>query len=48
MRFDLGEGTLFLVNLREQVAFEAELRDREARSDLQKAVAQFRAAVGER
>ncbi len=48
IRFDLGEGTLFLVNLREQVAFEAELRDREARADLQKALAQFRAAVGDR
>lgn len=48
MRFELGEGTLFLVNLREQAAFEAELRDREARADLQKALAQYRAAVGER
>lgn len=47
-RFELGEGTLFLVNLREQAAFEAELRDREARADLQKAVVQHRAAIGER
>ena len=47
-RFELGEGTLFFVNLREQAAFEAELRDREARADLQKAVVQHRAAIGER
>lgn len=47
-RFELGDGTLFFVNLREQAAFEAELRDREARADLQKAVVQHRAAIGER
>jgi cobalt-zinc-cadmium efflux system outer membrane protein len=47
-RFEMGDGTLFLVNLREQIAFEAELRDREARADQQRALAQFRAAIGER
>jgi cobalt-zinc-cadmium efflux system outer membrane protein len=45
-RFEMGDGTLFLVNLREQIAFEAELRDREARADQQRALAQFRAAIG--
>jgi cobalt-zinc-cadmium efflux system outer membrane protein len=47
-RFEMGDGTLFLVNLREQIAFEAELRDREAKADQQRAFAQYRAAIGER
>jgi outer membrane protein TolC len=45
-RFERGDGTLFLVNLREQLAFEAELRELEARTDRQKAFAQYRAAIG--
>lgn len=44
-RFDLGEGTLLLVNLREQAALEAALRQIEALADWQKAFAAYRAAT---
>ena len=44
-RFDLGEGTLLLVNLREQAALEAALRQIDALADWQKARAAYRAAT---
>lgn len=44
-RFDLGEGTLLLVNLREQAALEAAQRHVDALSDWQKALAAYRAAT---
>ena len=44
-RFELGEGTLLLVNLREQAAVEAALRQVDAVADWQKALAAYRAAT---
>lgn len=44
-RFDLGEGTLLLVNLREQAALEAALRHVDALADWHKARAAYRAAT---
>lgn len=44
-RFELGEGTLLLVNLREQALAEAQQREIDALSDYQKALANQRAAV---
>ncbi len=46
-RFDLGEGTLLLVNLREQGLAEAQQREIDALADAFKAVASRRAAVGD-
>ncbi len=45
-RFELGEGTLFLVNLREQAAAEARLREIDALADFHRAVASHRASTG--
>ncbi|MDI1479823.1 TolC family protein [Polyangium sp. y55x31] len=44
-RFGLGEGTLLLVNLREQAALEAALRQIDAVADWQKALAAYHAAT---
>jgi outer membrane protein TolC len=44
-RFEIGEGTLLLVNLREQAALEAALRYVDAVADWQKALAAYRAAT---
>lgn len=44
-RFDLGDGTLLLVNLREQAALEAALRQIDALADWQKGLAAYRAAT---
>jgi len=44
-RFELGEGTLLLVNLREQAGLDAELRQIDAVADWQKALAAYRAAT---
>jgi outer membrane protein, heavy metal efflux system len=45
-RFDLGDGTLLIVNLREQSLGEAELREVDAVADFHKATASRTAAVG--
>jgi outer membrane protein TolC len=45
-RFKLGESNLLLVNLREQAAAEAAIRQVDALADYHKAVAAYRAAVG--
>ena len=45
-RFELGEGTLFLVNQRETALAEAQLREVEARADLLQAEAAFAWATG--
>ena len=45
-RFELGEGTLFLVNQRETALAEAQLREAEARADLLQAEATFEWATG--
>lgn len=44
-RFELGESTLLFVNLREQTAAEAAVREVDALTDYHKAVASLRAAV---
>jgi outer membrane protein TolC len=44
-RFDLGDSTLLIVNLREAARAEASMREIDALSDYQKAVAQYRAAT---
>ena len=44
-RFELGEGNLLLVNLREQATAEAALREIDARADVHRAIASFRAAT---
>lgn len=44
-RFELGESTLLLVNLREQATTEATMREIDALADFQRAVATFRAAT---
>jgi outer membrane protein TolC len=46
-RFELGEGTLLIVNLREQALVEANLREIDALADYFKALANERAASGE-
>lgn len=45
-RFELGEGTLLIVNLREQALGEAQLREVEAAAEFHKAVASRAAATG--
>ncbi|MDW8307312.1 MAG: TolC family protein [Leptospiraceae bacterium] len=47
VRFNLGDGNMFLVNLREQATFEAALREIQAQSDHQKALATYRYAIAE-
>lgn len=44
-RFELGESTLLFVNLREQIAAEAAVREVDALTDYHKAVASLRAAA---
>ncbi len=44
-RFELGEGNLLLVNLREQANAEAAIREVDALADYQRAIANFRAAT---
>lgn len=44
-RFDLGESTLLLVNLREQASAEARVREVDARADYHRALASYRAAT---
>lgn len=46
-RFALGEGTLFLVNIREQATADAESRLIDARVDLLKSFASYQAAIGD-
>ncbi len=46
-RFDLGESTLLVVNLREQATVDAALREVDALADYHRAVAAYRAAAGE-
>lgn len=46
-RFDLGESTLLMVNLREQAFAEAELREVDAVADYHRGVAALRAATGQ-
>ncbi|MBV8705932.1 MAG: hypothetical protein JO028_01995, partial [Acidobacteriaceae bacterium] len=41
LRYDLGEGTLFILNLRELATAEAEIRLINAKADYQRAVAQY-------
>lgn len=45
-RFFLGDGTLFVLNLREQAAFDAALRQIDALRDYHKAHAAYQAALG--
>jgi outer membrane protein TolC len=45
-RFDLGEGTLFILNLREQATLEAAIRKTLAEFDYQRALASYDAATG--
>ena len=45
-RFELGEGTLLIVNLREQALVEAQQREIDALADYFKALANERAAGG--
>ncbi|HEY3441549.1 MAG TPA: TolC family protein [Paludibaculum sp.] len=47
VRFELGEGTLFLVNLREQAAFDTELREVSALSDYFRSLALYEFSIGE-
>lgn len=44
-RFDLGESTLLLVNLREQASAEAKVREVDALADYHRAIASYRAAT---
>jgi outer membrane protein TolC len=46
-RFDLGESTLLVVNLREQATVDAALREVDALADYHRADAAYRAATGE-
>jgi outer membrane protein TolC len=46
-RFDLGESTLLLVNLREQATVDAALREVDALADYHRAAAAYRAATGQ-
>ncbi len=45
-RFDLGEGTLFILNLREQATLDAQIRHVLAQADLQRAHAAYDYATG--
>ena len=45
-RLELGTSTVFMVNLREQAAFEAELKALAALLDYFQSLAEFRAAIG--
>ena len=45
-RFKLGDGTMFMVNLREQTSFEARVKEVDAQLDLARAIAALRAATG--
>lgn len=47
VRFELGEGTLFLVNLREQATFDTELREVSALSDYFRSLALYEFSIGE-
>lgn len=47
VRFELGEGNLFLVNLREQAAFETELRELAALAEYFRALAFYEYAIAE-
>lgn len=47
VRFELGEGTLFLVNLREQAAFDTEIREVSALSDYFRSLALYEFSIGE-
>ena len=47
VRFDLGEGTLFLVNLREQATFDTALREVAAVNDYFRALALYEFAIAE-
>lgn len=47
VRFELGEGTLFLVNLREQSTFDTELREVSALSDYFRSLALYEFSIGE-
>ena len=44
-RFELGDSTLFFVNLREQATAEAALREIDALADYHKAMAAYEAAI---
>ena len=46
-RFDLGDSTLFLVNLREQATFDAEVRAVSALEDYFRAYAGYQASTAE-
>ena len=46
-RFDLGEGTLFILNLREQATADAEVRELTAQADYQRALAMYEFTTGE-
>lgn len=46
-RFDLGDSTLFLVNLREQATFDAEVREVAAQADYFRATALYELAIAE-
>jgi outer membrane protein, heavy metal efflux system len=46
-RFDLGEGTLFMLNLREQATLDAAIREALAQADYQRAQAAYQYATGE-
>ena len=46
-RFQLGEGTLFVLNLREQATLDAAVRETLAQADYQRAVAAYDYATGE-
>ncbi|MGI4853351.1 MAG: TolC family protein, partial [Janthinobacterium lividum] len=46
-KFDLGEGTLFLLNLREQATLEAAVRNVTALADHQRAVAAYRYSMAD-
>lgn len=45
-RFKLGDGTMFMVNLREQTTFEARIREIDAQLDHARALAALQAATG--
>jgi outer membrane protein TolC len=45
-RFELGEGTLFQLNLREMATLESAQREIAAKADYQGALAAYKAAVG--
>ena len=46
-RFELGDGTLFLVNLREQSTFDAAVREVSAQADFFRATAVYELAIAE-